>query len=458
MDKKTRPERGPHLSWWRIFGYCAGIIPNNIVNSTVQMLALPIYAIALGVPAAWIGYAIAVPRLLDTLTDPWIGGFSDNLRGRWGRRRPLMVVGAVSCGCFYTLLWMPPLDWGPVALTAYFAAIATGLYLSYGLYIVPFLTLGNELSLDRQVRTRIMATRVFFIGLPGFILPWTLSLCFLPWWGGNEVVGVRAVGVIMGTTIVLLGLLAVWASREPAEAQKSETTPIFQALRGAAANRPFMYLAFGKALAMVTVNIVLSLAFYIGFYHVLAGDKPATAKYLGALGMAWAMTTLTTGPLLGYLTNRLGGARVLMGGCVSLIAGGVSTWVTFNREMPYAAICSYAAMSLGLASVWVVAYTYLADVCDADERASGKRREGIYSSVFAFIEKAAAAIAVGISGQLITWTGVPRDSAMAASPETVHTLRLLFAAAPMCVGLLAFLCFWRYLALRPPPLAGAKTA
>lgn len=453
------PAQDEKLSWPRIAGYCAGVIPNSIVNSTIQMLALPIYAVALGVPAVWIGYAISLPRLLDTLADPWIGGFSDNLRGRWGRRRPLMVVGAIVCGAAYAVLWMPNREWSPAALTTYFTAVSLVLYLGYSFYIVPYYTLGNELSFDRKVRTRIMAARNFFIGLPGFILPWTLSLCFLPWWGGNEIVGVRAVGALWGTTIVFLGLLAVWSSREPPAAQKSETTPFFQALRATASNRAFMYLAFGKALALVTVNVVLSLAFYVGYYQVFVGNKPATAKYLGGLGMAWAMTTLFSSPILGYLVNRIGGGPVILSGCVALFLGGLSTWFTFNPATPYAAIGSYMAMSLGLATVLVVAYTYLADVCDADELASGRRREGIYSSVFAFIEKAGAAVAVGIGGQLVSWAGVPRDSSLAVPPETVHTLRFVFAAAPCIIAVMAILCFWRYLSIRPAPVrAGTKAS
>jgi glycoside/pentoside/hexuronide:cation symporter, GPH family len=441
-------EASRRLSWLRIAGYCSGVIPNNIVNSTVQALALPIYSVALGVPAAWVGYAISIPRLLDALSDPYFGSLSDNLRGRWGRRRPLMVAGAIACGVLYALLWMPPAGLTASGLTAYFAILAFLLYLAFALYIVPFLTLGNELSADRSDRTRIMSTRVFFIGLPGFVLPWTLSLCYLPWWGGSEVVGARAVGVVMGTLIIGLGLLAALASREPEAAQASETTPFLEALRATAANRPFLLLAVGKALALVTVNTVLALAFYVGYYHVFPGSKVGTAAYLGGLGTAWAMTTLGSGPLLGFLASRIGPAPVILTGCGSLAVGGLSTWVTFDSRWPYLAVISYGAMSLGLASVWVVAYLYLAEVCDADERASGRFREGIYSSVFAFIEKAGAAVAVGISGQLIGWAGVPRDATEPASEGTVFALRLIFAVAPALFGLLAFGCFARFLATR----------
>ena len=61
----------------------------SLVN-TINMLAMPIYSIALGVSPALVGLATAIPRLLDAFADPIMGNISDNARTRWGRRRPFI--------------------------------------------------------------------------------------------------------------------------------------------------------------------------------------------------------------------------------------------------------------------------------------------------------------------------------------------------------------------------------
>ena len=55
-----------------------------------------------GVTPALIGTALALPRLQDLIVDPWVGSASDNLRSRWGRRRPIITIGAILAGLHKT--------------------------------------------------------------------------------------------------------------------------------------------------------------------------------------------------------------------------------------------------------------------------------------------------------------------------------------------------------------------
>ena len=54
------------------------------------------------------GIALSLPRLWDAITDPLMGSFTDNFRSRWGRRRPLIALGAVLSGLFFSLIWLFP--------------------------------------------------------------------------------------------------------------------------------------------------------------------------------------------------------------------------------------------------------------------------------------------------------------------------------------------------------------
>src|SRR5512140_214561 len=62
------------------------------------------------------GWAVGLGKIWDGINDPLFGLISDRLRTRWGRRRGVLLLGAVPLGVSFMLMWMvPPL--GQIGLT-----------------------------------------------------------------------------------------------------------------------------------------------------------------------------------------------------------------------------------------------------------------------------------------------------------------------------------------------------
>src|SRR4030042_7144481 len=55
--------------------------------------------------AAW---AVGLGRIWDAVNDPLFGLLSDRIRTRWGRRRGLLLFGAVPLGFSFMLMWVVP--------------------------------------------------------------------------------------------------------------------------------------------------------------------------------------------------------------------------------------------------------------------------------------------------------------------------------------------------------------
>ena len=73
----------------------------------------------------------------------------------------------------------------------------------------------------------------------------------------------------------------------------------------------------------------------------------------------------------------------------------------------------------------------MADICDSDELASGLRREGLFSAVFAICYKAGIAGGTLFGNYLLHWSGVRGESVGGASvvtlvPEVVSNIRLAY--------------------------------
>src|SRR5665213_3107062 len=70
--------------------YGFGSVAFGVKDNGFQTILLPFYNQVMHLPPQLVGLAIAIALLFDAMFDPIVGQISDNLRGRWGRRHPLM--------------------------------------------------------------------------------------------------------------------------------------------------------------------------------------------------------------------------------------------------------------------------------------------------------------------------------------------------------------------------------
>jgi len=140
-----------------------GAIPDTLKNWVFNTFVLLFYNQILGMDAFLVSIALAVAMVFDAVTDPLVGSFSDNLRTRWGRRHPLMLVASIPLGLCVIAVFIPPDGLSHMML---FVWLTTFTVLTRGfmtLYFVPWAAIAAELSDDYNVRTSIMMFR-FAIG------------------------------------------------------------------------------------------------------------------------------------------------------------------------------------------------------------------------------------------------------------------------------------------------------
>src|SRR5688572_7697966 len=101
----TAPARIP-LAQLAAYG-AGGIIPIALFNIAGILVGL-MGNISLGLSAFWLGVILIIPRLWDAIADPLVGHFSDNLRTRWGRRRPFLLVGGIAVAVTFVVMWWVP--------------------------------------------------------------------------------------------------------------------------------------------------------------------------------------------------------------------------------------------------------------------------------------------------------------------------------------------------------------
>src|SRR5271155_504585 len=157
----------PPLTLWTNILYGIGSIAFGIHLTVLTSALLLFYNQVVGLPAAWVGAAMALTLIFDAICDPLIGEWSDHTRSRWGRRHPFMYASALPAAVAFYFLFDPPLGWSKSHLLIYFAAMLMTVRVLLSLYEIPSSALAPELTLDYDQRTSLMSSRFFFGTLGG---------------------------------------------------------------------------------------------------------------------------------------------------------------------------------------------------------------------------------------------------------------------------------------------------
>ena len=74
-------------------------------------VAFGVFSIYLGVPYWQVGLALTLIRFYDAFTDPFVGWISDNVRTKYGRRRPFILIAGILCGLGLPILFLVSPTW-----------------------------------------------------------------------------------------------------------------------------------------------------------------------------------------------------------------------------------------------------------------------------------------------------------------------------------------------------------
>jgi Na+/melibiose symporter-like transporter len=210
------PSARPGLSLGLRAGYGLGSLAYGVAGTVLSGSVLQLYFNqVIGLPAAWVGAAIMITIIIDSITDPLIGRFSDNLRTPWGRRHVLMYGSAIPSALGVFAMWYAPESLGPSGLLAFMVGMLLFVRIATSFFEIPSRALAPELAPEYHDRTALVAWRFVFSVPGGAILSAILYQVFLREDAANplgilnreryEEFGVLA-AVVMFLTIVISSL------------------------------------------------------------------------------------------------------------------------------------------------------------------------------------------------------------------------------------------------------------
>jgi len=441
--RETRPE--DRVGFWEKTALGSGYLAIFYGNAGVKSLAIPVYQMVLGVNPALLGMVLAIPRFWDALTDPVVGMISDNTHTRFGRRKPIIVLGALLQAVAFGLIWMVPRGLGQPATIAYLIGTLLLFYTCFSLFSVPLMSLTYEMTPDYQERTRVSAFGGFFGKVGELTYSWAFWAANLAIFG-SVIAGVRTVGWIIGLVVMgLIGMIPGLFVRERyfKKAAVQAKVRLGPAFRAAFSNRAFTVL-IGLTVCQVLAGMLASnIDYYLLVYNMCGGDIVEGTKWKGVLSTGYAVLGIGMIYPVNWLANRCGKRTTLTLIFSLVLLGAFGKWFLFTPGNPWKILLDPLLCGPVWTALNVLTPSMLADVCDDDELRHGLRREGMLGALFSWIQKTGYALAFFGSGVALNLVGFDAALGGAQSPGTLLGLRLTLAVstgvwAVLAIGLLCF--------------------
>ena len=446
----TPPEE--RVSLKNKLGFGSGAVAECIMGNSIGQMANYVLNLGLGMRPELVGWLLAIPRIWDAFTDPFVGSWSDNFRSRWGRRRPFVFAGALLSSIIFAAMWFLPRGWSEMAYFWYFLVMSLLYYTAYTIWVVPWCAMGCELTNDYNERTRVMAYRTFFMSIGGFVPAWLFALTKLPVFT-DIVQGARYVGCGTALVMLLFGLVPVFFAREryDVKIRSQEKTGLVAGLKIALGNKPFVLLNMIVLIVCAGLFMINGLDAYVNIYHVWGGDTAPAAVWVGWSSLAYQVSGILFVVPVSLLAKHRGKKFSLAFFLVISLIAALLKWICLTPAHPWMVVIPPFLMSSGLCALWTLSNSMLADICDVGELDTGRRMEGTFNAVGGWIRKVGLSLSLLISGYVISVTGF--DVALGAE-QTAHTIfwmRLLAVLFPSVMIIIALVLVRLY------PITEAKS-
>ena len=415
----------------RKLAYALPALSLAIVGIPVYVFIPKFYTDVVGVNIILVGYLLFGVRLFDAVTDPVIGYISDNTRSRFGRRRPYMAAGSLCLALLLFLLFTPPAGATHKIASAWFGVMLFLLFLFWTIVVVPYESLGPEISYDYHERT------VLFSWRDGFLILGTLIAAASP---GiitgligltDDDAGQRRkffwIAAVYAPLVIACCWICVAAVKERRDLPPIQREGAIGEWLSVFRNRPFVILLISYTIAAVGSNLPATLILYYVEYVLQATGAELFLALYFVTGIVFLPPWIALSRRIEKKWAWLAAMAVNTGAFLGVFFLGPGDAVWYGLLVVLSGIGFGAGLALPSA--------IQADVIDYDEMMTGQRREGRYIGIWSIAKKIAAALGIGIGLAVLGKAGYTPGQPQ--NDTVVLTLRILYALVPCLCNLVA---------------------
>lgn len=417
--------------------YGIGSVPYALKEATFGNFVLFFYTQVLGLSGSLTGLAIFISVLWDAVSDPMVGAWSDRLKSRWGRRHPLMLLGAIPLSLSFVMLFSPVtslLDnqWG---MFGWLLVSVLLLRTSLTIFYIPQNAMGAEMVDDYAERSSIVSFRTNLGWIAGVAIP---AICLTAIFAevngqdGRFIIDnyaqygwVAFILVLISCLICVLGTRKYIPRLQQVAARSKESPGMMGMLRDTVATlkndnfrRIFILeIAVGGtlgilgALQMITWTYFWELSVQQISLLALSSLLAVAIAFPGISWMArrWEKQTLLRVAVAGLVFNTL---WLVPGRLLGLIPENGTQWLflmVFINTLITTILTIMRTVNL---------HSIMADIADEHELATGRRQEGVFFAATTFALKFVMGFGYMVAGPLLDIVGLQPGVAPGQASES----------------------------------------
>ncbi|MGD9287163.1 MAG: glycoside-pentoside-hexuronide (GPH):cation symporter [Desulfobacterales bacterium] len=429
--------KNQHLSFSTKISYALPSFFMAVIGIPVYVYIPKFYTDVIGVNIAFLGYILFSVRIFDAVTDPMIGYLSDRTRTRAGRRRPYIAIGSVFVALAMIMLFNPPAVSATLE-TVWFGVCIYALFLFWTIVVVPYESLGPEITFNYNERTSLFGWR------DGFLIAGTLAAASSPaivqWLFGltGDAEGERSkffwISMIYAPLLIASCLWCVMAIKELPHGQDKRPSDIRVGLRQTAHNKPFIILLIAYTVSAIGNNLPATLILYYVEYVLQSKMADAFLLLYFATGIfflpVWIRMSHRTGKKIAWIASM----AINTGAFIGVFFLGPGDTLIYGILVFLSGI--------GFGATLAIPSAIQADVIDYDELLTGERREGQYIGLWSIAKKFAAAVGIGVGLSVLGMAGYAPNTEQPAAVQL--TLRILYALIPSICNMIAIAIAFAY--------------
>lgn len=444
--------KAPPLTARDKISFGLGSTAEALVFTTTSSFLMLFYNQVQGLPAHYIGIALAAGLIVNAVFDPMVGSWSDRTRSRWGRRHPFMFGSILPAAALFYAVFNPP-DIGTLGQLIWLGVANTMLLQAMTLYHTPHLALGGELSDTYLGRTSVMSYNTFCLWM-GDTLGWLL--CFRLFFAASAEYPNGALDPsrwpLFSTTVAALVLLILsyssWSTRnripylpQPGvDDGRFSPRELFRDVGRALANRNYVMLLIGLFFLSMMTGIRIGLWLYTATYFWQLTNDQISYFVIGSFS-GYVFAAFAVKRLHAKFDKRWTGMAALVlysiGPAIPLALGYFGILSAQTEGILYILVAFSVLQHLPYSLMITTVTSALADIADENELKYGMRQEGVLYATRTFFARVDQALGTALAGWVLTYIAFPADAEPGAVDQPV-LMGLAAAFALSCIpGLIA---------------------
>lgn len=443
--ESTAPLAHPPISRATKLVHGFGAVAPGVIVGAFDFFLLIFYSQVVGLDAWLVGLAIWVALIIDAVSDPIVGYWTDNLRSRWGRRHPFMYASAIPIAGTFFLLWTPPAGAGTMVLFWYVLILAVLIRTAVTFYRTPSTALIPDMTRDYDERTSLYSLRYLFAWMGGNAIAVVMFFVLFPRFATETIPDGRfnpdayAVYGAIGSVVILLSIIVSSIGTHSRIPYLNQAPPkrrmtlglIFRELFETLSNRSFVALFVSALFGAVASGLVsvLSLYFYTYFWEFT--DRQTGAIFLGTF--LAAIIGFVLAPIVSRTIGKKKGAMIV--GLIAFAGAPLPIVLRLLDILPpngtpfiFWFVTLTNIIDIGLIITFQILFaSMVADLVEESQIKTGLRSEGVFTAAETFVSKAVQGLGVAAATLVLALAQLPAGAKVdEVDPEAIRRLGLYY--------------------------------